>query len=166
MNFVIIRAICSLLFGVALTAPVFAQIHPKQIELAATAALRHTSDVTDAQINLLAGWHWRPPHCVELRFGFQRQRQANVFDYSLHYLWQWQPQRRNVPFVQIGVGGQSALVGSFGEGKLVFGGGVGIRNFLAPRIALRSEYVFHRILGDNFDYSEHGLLVGIAVFLK
>jgi hypothetical protein len=166
MNFVIIRVICSLLFGVALTAPAFAQIHPKQIELAATAALRHTSGVTDVQLNLLAGWHWHAPHSAEIRFGFQRQRQANLFDYSLHYLWQWKPQQHNVPFVQIGIGGESAIVGSFGEGKFVIGGGGGIRNFLAPRIALRSEYVFRRVLSESFDYSEHGLLVGIAVFLK
>lgn len=155
---------CAMVF--AGVAPALAQIHPKQIELAATANLRRTSGVTDAQINLLAGWHWRLPHSVEIRFGFQRQRQANLFDYSLHYLWQWKPERRNVLFLQLGLGGESAIVGSFAEGKFVVVGGLGLRNFLAPRIALRSEYVFRQLLGKNFDYNEHALLMGIAVFLK
>jgi len=165
MLFLHVEIVCgAILFTFA--QPAIAQIRPKQIELAATASLRHTSGVTDAQINLLTGWHWRLPHSVEIRFGFQRQREANLFDYSLHYLWQWKPQQRNVPFVQIGIGGESAIVGSFSEGKFVAAGGIGIRNFLAPRIALRCEYLFRRLSGENFDYSEHGLLVGIAVFLK
>lgn len=142
------------------------QIETNQIELAASADVRQTSGVTDAQINLLAGWFWRVPFSVEMRFGFERQRQANVFDYSLHLLWQWQPRRPNVLFVQLGAGGESETVGSFGQSKFVAAGGIGMRSFLAPRIALRSEYVFRRLSGKTFGYNEHALLVGIAVFLN
>ena len=78
----------------------------------------------------------------------------------------WLPARGQVlPFVAVAGGVRQEWIGSFRETRYPVGFDAGARLLLSPRVGLRGEYRFRRMLDDPVaDFSEHRVLMGISVF--
>ena len=78
----------------------------------------------------------------------------------------WLPGRGQVlPFVAVAGGVRQEWIGSFRETRYPVGFDAGARLLLSPRVGLRGEYRFRRLLDDPVaDFSEHRVLMGISVF--
>ena len=104
----------------------------------------------------------RPTVVPEFSLGVDHRRKSAAFLYHLAVRKDF-PQPAWVPFLLVGFGGETVIVGPYLETRpmLLAGAGAGIPVHQAASI--RIDYQFQRVYGAGYIYHRHYILVGVLV---
>jgi len=104
---------------------------------------------------------------IEMEIGAHRSSLDEI-ELLWNLSWQMQiPGSSLLPYVAAAAGIRQEWVGSFGESRTPVGIHVGLRGLLGPRVGIRGEYRYHRVLGDPVaDFDVHRILFGMSLFLR
>jgi OmpA-OmpF porin, OOP family len=89
---------------------------------------------------------------------------TDVYNYRLEGLYHFMPEKRLVPFVSVGIGGQNINYSSTAEDKSRFVAdyGVGLKYFLTDSIALRADVRHVLVFGSLYNNLEYALGVAFS----
>jgi len=146
-------------------------LFPGAIEVGGMGSLTTVEGVASGAFGLRAGmFFFAPLGLLEAEVGtsYRHVSSRNIFDAELAASWQLRLRASGTyPFVSVGGGVRHEEVGSFGATRYPLGVGVGARALLSPRVAVRAEYQYRRVLNDPVsDFNEHQVLLGLSVFFR
>jgi hypothetical protein len=166
-----VLAACALAAAATAPPPVRAagdpQIHARAFEAGLAAATSTVEGNTQGALFVRAGTFAGAPRGLasfHLELSYSHVRSLD--ELGLEASAGWSSRRGPIlPFVAAAFGVRQEWIGSFREARLPVGVDAGVRLLFSPRVGLRSEYRFRRVLGDPVsDFGEHRFVTGLSVF--
>jgi len=105
---------------------------------------------------------------IETALTYSHANALDLIDWEVLFSWQRRFKKSPIyPYIAVGGGLRQEHLGSFSQARYPMGLNLGIRAFIAPQAAIRTEYKFRRVLHDPVkSFSEHQIVIGISIFFK
>ena len=147
------------------------RLHPGAIEVGVAGSLTTVEGQARATLALRCGGFVGTRLGLmggEIEPAYSHVSALDTYEVQAAVTWQAAPGARPPHvFIAIGGGVRQEHLGSFSDVRYPVGCGVGLRLFMGPRAAFRSEYRYRRVLHDPVaDFSEHQVLVGLSAIFR